>query len=122
MNINKRTDGKHKQKNEKQTTGTERCKRRGERHPRLMSALAVLRGFFGGASGQVVERKRGLKFYWYKLMTFSLPEAFTVSFESGLRLISCLLRDGMIYRLFGHGGEIWTINDVVWCVVLDGDD
>jgi hypothetical protein len=38
-------------------------------------------------------------------MTVSLPEAFFVSSESSLRLISCLLRDGVICQLFGLGGE-----------------
>jgi hypothetical protein len=41
-------------------------------------------------------------------MTVSLSEAFTVSSESILRLISCLLGDGVICRLFGLGGEMGT--------------
>jgi hypothetical protein len=61
------------------------------------------------ASGQVVERKRRMKFYWDKLITVSLSEAFIVSSESSMRLISCFLRDRVIHRFFGLAGEMGTV-------------
>jgi hypothetical protein len=41
-------------------------------------------------------------------MTISLCECFIVPSESSLRLISRLLYDEMIYRLFGLGGDTGT--------------
>jgi hypothetical protein len=41
-------------------------------------------------------------------MMISLFEPFISSPESSLRLMSCLLRDEMICRLFGLGGEMGT--------------
>jgi hypothetical protein len=42
-------------------------------------------------------------------MMISLSGAFIVSSESSLPLISCLLRDGAVCRLFGLGGEMGTV-------------
>jgi hypothetical protein len=53
---------------------------------------------FPRASAQLVERKGGMK--------FSLVKTFIVSADSSLWLISCLLRDGVIFRLFELGGEM----------------
>jgi hypothetical protein len=41
-------------------------------------------------------------------MRVSLSEAFILSCESSLPLVSCLLRGGVIFKLFGHGGEMGT--------------
>jgi hypothetical protein len=41
-------------------------------------------------------------------MTVSLFEAFIVSAESNMRLVSSPLCDGVICRLFGRGGEMGT--------------
>jgi hypothetical protein len=57
-------------------------------------------------SAQIVERKRAMKLYWDKLMTVSLSEVFIMSSMSSLRLISCLLREWVICRLFELGGEM----------------
>jgi hypothetical protein len=49
-----------------------------------------------------------MKFYCNKLMRVSLSETFVVSSESALRLISRLLRDVAVCRLFGLGSEVET--------------
>jgi hypothetical protein len=59
----KGTKIKQKQNKEKQTKEREMGKGRDEKQARSIRALALLRELFRAPFGQVVERKRGMKFY-----------------------------------------------------------
>jgi hypothetical protein len=41
-------------------------------------------------------------------MRVSLSEAFILFSESSLPLVSCILRGGVTFKLFGYGGEMRT--------------
>jgi hypothetical protein len=87
---------------------TEIGKSRNYRQTIFMSSRTLLRASFRGTSRHVVERKGRMKLCRDKLITVWLSEAFIVSCEWNLALISRALPDGVICRLFELSGEMGT--------------